>query len=110
MLGKFSQRVCRAPAENGNDSGAQALSNASVLLSAARDGLQNADAPAALAALIYLAYAVAYPDYTGKVYHVVVCSVIAGGAIGRVVFSSESAVEWAGRGERPSRRTSIAPS
>lgn len=38
--------------------------------------------PALLAALIYLAYAVAYPDYTGAAYHVVTLSVIAGGAVG----------------------------
>ena len=38
--------------------------------------------PALLAALIYLGYAIAYPDYTGSAYHVVVLSVIAGGAVG----------------------------
>ncbi|MDE2141061.1 MAG: hypothetical protein KGJ84_01445 [Elusimicrobia bacterium] len=38
--------------------------------------------PALLASLIYLAYAVAYPDYTGTAYHVVTLSVIAGGAVG----------------------------
>ena len=38
--------------------------------------------PALLAALIYLGYAVAFPDYTGSAYHVVVLSVIAGGAVG----------------------------
>ena len=38
--------------------------------------------PAVLAALIYLAYAVAFPDYTGTTYHVVVLAVIAGGAVG----------------------------
>jgi hypothetical protein len=38
--------------------------------------------PALLAALIYLGYAVAFPDYTASAYHVLVLSVIAGGAIG----------------------------
>jgi len=38
--------------------------------------------PALLAALIYLGYAVMFPDYTGSAYHVVVLSVIAGGAVG----------------------------
>jgi hypothetical protein len=38
--------------------------------------------PALLAALIYLGYAIAFPDYTGAAYHVVVLSVIAGGAVG----------------------------
>lgn len=38
--------------------------------------------PALLAALIYLAYAVCFPDYTGQAYHAVVLSVIAGGAVG----------------------------
>ena len=38
--------------------------------------------PALLAALIYLGYAVAFPDYTGAAYHVVVLAVIAGGAVG----------------------------
>ncbi len=38
--------------------------------------------PALLAALIYLAYAVAFPDYTGTAYHVVVISLIAGGVVG----------------------------
>lgn len=38
--------------------------------------------PALLAALIYLGYAVAYPDYTGTAYHVVVLSAIAGAAVG----------------------------
>lgn len=38
--------------------------------------------PALLAALIYLGYAVAFPDYTGTSYHVVVLSMIAGGAVG----------------------------
>lgn len=38
--------------------------------------------PAALAALIYLAYAVAFPDYTGAAYHVVVLAAVAGGAVG----------------------------
>ena len=38
--------------------------------------------PALLAALIYFAYAIAFPDYTGTVYHVVVVSVIAGGVVG----------------------------
>ena len=38
--------------------------------------------PALLAALIYLGYAVAFPDYTGTTYHVIVLSVIAGGAVG----------------------------
>ena len=38
--------------------------------------------PALLAALIYLAYVVAFPEYTGDIYHVVVLSVIAGGAVG----------------------------
>jgi hypothetical protein len=38
--------------------------------------------PALLAALIYLGYAVAFPDYTGSAYHVVVLSIIAGGAVG----------------------------
>lgn len=38
--------------------------------------------PAFLAALIYLVYAVAFPDYEGTTYHVVVLSVIAGGAVG----------------------------
>ena len=38
--------------------------------------------PAVLAALIYLCYAVAFPDYTGDAYHVVVLSVVAGGAVG----------------------------
>jgi hypothetical protein len=38
--------------------------------------------PAALAALIYAAYAVAFPDYVGTSYHVVVLSVIAGGTVG----------------------------
>ena len=38
--------------------------------------------PALLAALIYLGYAVAFPDYVGTAYHVVVLSVIAGGAVG----------------------------
>ncbi|HEX4048736.1 MAG TPA: hypothetical protein VH309_12915, partial [Elusimicrobiota bacterium] len=38
--------------------------------------------PALLAALIYLGYAIAFPDYTGSAYHVVVLSLIAGGAVG----------------------------
>lgn len=38
--------------------------------------------PAVLAALVYLAYAVAFPDYTGTVYHVIVLAGIAGGVIG----------------------------
>ncbi len=38
--------------------------------------------PAFLAALIYLGYAVAFPDYTGSAYHVIVLAVIAGGAVG----------------------------
>lgn len=38
--------------------------------------------PALLAALIYLGFAVAFPDYTGTAYHVVALSVIAGGAVG----------------------------
>jgi hypothetical protein len=38
--------------------------------------------PAFLAALIYLAYAVAFPDYAGTSYHVVVLVVILGGAAG----------------------------
>jgi hypothetical protein len=38
--------------------------------------------PALLAALIYLGYAVAFPDYTASAYHVVVLSVIAGGVVG----------------------------
>ena len=38
--------------------------------------------PAVLAALIYLGYAVAFPDYTGAAYHAVVLAVIAGGAVG----------------------------
>jgi hypothetical protein len=38
--------------------------------------------PALLAALIYLIYAISFPDYTGSTYHVVVLSVIAGGAVG----------------------------
>ena len=38
--------------------------------------------PALLAGLVYLAYAVLFPDYTGTAYHVVVLSVIAGGAVG----------------------------
>jgi len=38
--------------------------------------------PALLAALIYLGYTIAFPDYTGSAYHVVVLSVIAGGALG----------------------------
>lgn len=38
--------------------------------------------PALLAALIYLGYAVAFPDYTGTAYHVVVISIIAGGVVG----------------------------
>lgn len=37
--------------------------------------------PALLAALVYLAYAVLFPDYTGTAYHVAVLSVIAGGAV-----------------------------
>ena len=37
---------------------------------------------ALLAALIYLGYAVAFPDYSGAAYHVVVLSVVAGGAVG----------------------------
>lgn len=38
--------------------------------------------PLLLAALIYGAYAVAYPDYTGTVYHVMTLALIAGGAVG----------------------------
>ena len=38
--------------------------------------------PALLATLIYLGYAIAFPDYTGTGYHVFVLSVIAGGAVG----------------------------
>ncbi|MFI5362464.1 MAG: hypothetical protein ACHQ49_10880 [Elusimicrobiota bacterium] len=38
--------------------------------------------PVLLAALIYLAYAVAFPDYTGTAYHIAVLSVVAGGAVG----------------------------
>ena len=38
--------------------------------------------PALLAALIYLGYAVLFPDYTGGAYHVITISVIAGGAVG----------------------------
>ncbi len=37
--------------------------------------------PALLAALIYLGYAVAFPNYTGSSYHVMVLSIIAGGAV-----------------------------
>jgi hypothetical protein len=37
--------------------------------------------PALLAGLIYLAYAVLFPDYTGSVYHVAVLSLIAGGTV-----------------------------
>ena len=37
---------------------------------------------ALLGGLIYLVFALAYPDYTGSVYHVMVLSVIAGGAVG----------------------------
>lgn len=38
--------------------------------------------PALLAALIYLGYAVAFPDYTGGAYHAIVLSAVAGGAVG----------------------------
>lgn len=38
--------------------------------------------PAFLAALIYLGYAIAFPDYVGTSYHVAVLSIIAGGAVG----------------------------
>jgi len=38
--------------------------------------------PVLLAALIYLAYAVAFPDYTGTAYNIAVLSVVAGGAVG----------------------------
>jgi hypothetical protein len=37
--------------------------------------------PALLAALIYLGYAVAFPDYVGTSYHVMAFSLIAGGAV-----------------------------
>ncbi len=56
--------------------------------------------PALLAALIYLAYAVAFPDYTGSAYHVVVLSMIAGGAVGlwflkKVLDLGEGAMKFA---------------
>lgn len=38
--------------------------------------------PALLAFLIYAGYAVAYPDYVGTTYHVMVLSTIMGGAVG----------------------------
>jgi hypothetical protein len=38
--------------------------------------------PALLAALIYLGYTVAFPDYTGGAYHAVALSAIAVGAVG----------------------------
>lgn len=38
--------------------------------------------PALLVGLVYLGYAVAYPDYTGTVYHVIVPACIAGGVVG----------------------------
>ena len=38
--------------------------------------------PAVLAALVYLGYTVAFPDYTGTVYHVIVPACIAGGVVG----------------------------
>ena len=38
--------------------------------------------PLLLAALIYGAYAVAYPDYVGTVYHAMTLALIAGGAVG----------------------------
>jgi hypothetical protein len=38
--------------------------------------------PLLLAALIYGAYAVAFPDYTGTVYHAMTLALIAGGAVG----------------------------
>lgn len=38
--------------------------------------------PAALAGLVYLGYAIAFPDYTGKAYHVIVPAAIAAGAVG----------------------------
>jgi hypothetical protein len=38
--------------------------------------------PAALAALIYLAYVIAFPDYTNASYHALTLSLIAGGAVG----------------------------
>lgn len=37
--------------------------------------------PALLAALIYLAYTVAFPDYVGTTYHVIVPALIAGGVV-----------------------------
>jgi len=37
--------------------------------------------PAFLAALIYLGYTIAYPDYVGTSYHVAVLSIIAGGVV-----------------------------
>lgn len=37
---------------------------------------------ALLAGLVYLAIALSYPDWDGQVYHVVVLSVIGGGAVG----------------------------
>ncbi len=38
--------------------------------------------PALLAVLIYLGYAIAFPDYTGNAYHAAALSAIAGGAVG----------------------------
>lgn len=38
--------------------------------------------PALLSALIYLAYVVAFPDYVGTTYHVIVPCAIAGGVVG----------------------------
>ncbi|HAZ09201.1 MAG TPA: hypothetical protein DCZ01_11940 [Elusimicrobia bacterium] len=38
--------------------------------------------PALLAALVYLGYVVAFPDYTGALYHVMVPACIAGGVTG----------------------------
>lgn len=43
--------------------------------------------PAFLAALVYACYIVAFPDYTGDVYHVMTCAVIAGGSVGLWCFN-----------------------
>ena len=56
--------------------------------------------PAVLAALVYLGYAVAFPDYTGTVYHVIVPACIAGGVVGlwfvhKLLDLSEGAVKVA---------------